>query len=207
MITKLEKTKLLSIAVMAHPSRERFFPYLKEKLGDDVPFSVDKNSEGVWSNSKKAWNLYDREAVFHAVIQDDAIVCENFRERAEEAVTNAIRKFGGDVAGSFYFGNRGTLREVAKAGLERGYCTMGRTPWAVAIFLPTYLIPEMIEFCDQMAEPQDDVRIGKFIKSKGMRVYFPMPSLIDHRSALEGVDSLVGDSGQGRKAFKFIDEK
>lgn len=198
--------KLLSIAVMAHPSREKFFPYLKEKLGD-VPFSIDHDSAGVWPNAKKAWSMFDPGALYHLVVQDDAIVCENFRERAEEAIIDAIRKNGSRVAISFYFGNRGTFHHIAEQGLERGYCMMARTPWAVAICLPSNLIPEMLAEAETMAQPQDDVRIGKFLKARKIRVYFPMPSLIDHRTAADGTESLVGDSGQGRKAFKFIDSK
>lgn len=206
LITKVPK--MLSISVMAHPSREKFFPYLKEKLGD-VPFSIDHNSTGVWPNARRAWAMFDPEALFHVVVQDDAIVCDRFRERAEEAIYNAFRAGISDVengfAVSFYFGNRGTLRGIAQAGLERGYCTMNRTPWAVAICLPTAIIPAMLKEAEEYAEPQDDARIGKFVRSRGMRVYFPIPSLIDHRTAAEGTPSIVGDSGQGRRAYKFID--
>lgn len=197
---------MLSISVMAHPSREKFFPYLKERLGD-VPFSIDHNSEGVWSNARKAWAMFDPEAQFHVVVQDDAIVCDDFQARAEEAIYNAFRAGVHNEHGfavSFYFGNRGTLRGVAKEGMERGYCTMGRTPWAVAICLPTSLIPEMLRECEEMAMPQDDVRIGKFIRSRSMRVYFPLPSLVSHRT---GESSLVGDEGKGREAAYFIDAK
>lgn len=197
-------TKLLSVSVMAHPSREKFFPYLKECLGD-VPFSIDTESEGVWPNAKKAWSMFDPEAAYHVVIQDDAIVCEDFLNHAEEAIVKA-----GDVVKdylppiSFYFGNRGTLKGIARDGMADGYCFMPRTPWAVAICLPTALIPEMLAFTENLAVPQDDVRIGKFIQSKGMKVYFPLPSLIDHRT---GEESLVGDEGSKRQAFAFINNR
>ena len=199
LITKLEKTKMLSISVMAHPSREKFFPYLKDRLGD-VPFSIDEKSEGVWQNARKAWSMFDPEAVYHVVVQDDAVICENFQERAEEVLIQAMRKFPMPAV-SFYFGNRSSLHGIAEEGMERGYCTMGRTPWAVAICLPTYLIPEMLAYCEELPMPQDDVRIGKFIREKGMRVYFPLPSLISHRTDEK---SLVGDPGKGRKAAFFI---
>lgn len=206
LISQLPYKKMLSISVMAHPSRERFFPYLKERLGD-VPFSIDHDSEGVWPNARRAWSMFDPEAQFHVVIQDDAIVCDNFLERAEEAIYDGFRKgihaaSDAGFAVSFYFGNRSGLHGQAKEGMERGYTTMRRTPWAVAICLPTNLIPEMLEFCEGLAMPQDDARIGTFIKSKEMKVYFPLPSLISHRT---GEESLVGDPGKGRQAAFFID--
>jgi hypothetical protein len=103
---------------------------------------------------------------------------------------------------SFYFGNRGTLKGIARDGMEAGYCLMNRTPWAVAICLPTGVIPDMLRECDDMPQPQDDVRIGRFISSRRMKVYFPLPSLIDHRLS----ESLVGDPGRGREAAFFIDK-
>ena len=46
--------KLLSIALQAHTSREKFFPYLRQELGPDAQFSIDDGSLGVWGNRKKA---------------------------------------------------------------------------------------------------------------------------------------------------------
>ena len=46
----------LSISIMAHPSRASFFPRLKEKLGDDVPFSIDQKNN-LLENCKAAWRL------------------------------------------------------------------------------------------------------------------------------------------------------
>lgn len=196
--------KILSVSVMAHPSREKFFPYLKEKLGD-VPFSIDEKSEGVWPNARRAWSMFDPDAAYHAVIQDDAVVCEKFLQRAEGEIIKANEKISEySPAISFYFGNRGTLKGIANEGLAEGFCIMPRTPWAVAICLPTAIIPEMLETAETYPMPQDDVRIGKFLLSKGIRVYFPLPSLVSHRT---GEDSLVGDPGKGREAHFFIDNK
>lgn len=206
MIIDTINTKLLSISVMAHPSREKFFPELKEKLGDDVPFSIDENSEGVWLNARRAWSMYDPTALYHAVIQDDAVVCDDFHERASQTVMDAIRAVGSsDVAISFYFGHRGNLKHIAQEGLKRGYCTMNRTRWGVGICLPTRIIPQMLEECETYGMPQDDVRIGKFLIGKGIRVYYPLPSLVDHRTENNGNRSLVADHGGNRRAYKFID--
>ena len=211
LITKVPK--MLSISVMAHVSRERFFPELRERLGD-VPFSIDHDltpprqrelgAPGLWHNCRAAWQMHDPEALYHVVIQDDAIVCRDFRARAEEAIYNGIRKYGSDLAFSFYFGNRHSERQKAAAALERGYITKTRSPWGVAICLPRDRIAPMIAYCDKENIPQDDVRIGRYMQRANLRCYFPLPSLVDHRPASDTL-SLVGDPGDNRRALYFID--
>lgn len=195
---------MLSISVMAHPSRERYFPYLEERLGD-VPFSIDRENAGLWANCRRAWLAHDPDAQFHVVIQDDAIVCDNFRSRAEKAIRDAGQAMEGrPFALSFYHGNKEEFAEEARQGLARGYVVRERPGWGIAICLPTALIPDMVAECDTFDMPQDDERITKFLLGRGIKVYFPMPSLIDHRTDDE-TPSLVGDPGKGRHAFAFID--
>jgi len=190
----------LSISVMAHPSREKFFDYLKERLGD-IPFSIDTSGIGVWENCKRAWMMADRSADYHVVIQDDAIVCENFKERAIEEII----KSGGDKALSFYFGRRGNMIEMSQEGLKNGHIILPGVRWGLAICMRTELIEDMIKFAERLNTPKDDARISRFLTNRGIKTYYPIPSLIDHRPH-EEAESLVGDVGKGRVAYKFIDE-
>ncbi len=188
---------------MAHPSRQEHFSYLLEKLGN-VPFSIDYQSIGEWDNAKKAWMMHDPEAEWHVVIQDDAIVCENFRERAIEVIEKAKEVLGTeDYVCNFYYGHRKSAEKVSAEALKKGYWTNGYPKWGVAICMKTKFIKEMIEFGEKIDNvgTKDDARIGAFIGSKGLKVYFPMPSIIDHRHG----KSLVGDPGELRNAYKFID--
>lgn len=195
--------KFLTASVMAHPSREKFFPYLRIRLGIDTPFAVDEDGGGVWPTCRKAWALSVRkDSLYHVVIQDDAIVCEDFYERATEAIMGGLRRFGSDLAFSFYFGRRGNLTPESEKALARGWTTRVSPTWGVAICLPTHLILPMIEYADKLNHKQDDYRIGSFLRHRKIRTYFPMPSLVDHRIHTE---SLVGDPGRGRCAYKFID--
>lgn len=189
------------MSVMAHPSRAEFFPYLSRCLGD-VPFAIDNKQIGVWANCKRAWRLSDPSADYHCVIQDDAILCEGFVEKAVEFVKKHHEE-GKPKAFSFYFGNRSADLDQAREGMKVGWTKKRAPTWGVAICLPTDLIPEMIEYCDTLFERQDDTRIGKFLKSRGIETYYPMPSLVDHRIELE---SLVGDPGKHRRARFFIDD-
>jgi len=113
--------------------------------------------------------------------------------------TNGVR----DRAFGFYFGNKAIFKKLADDGMKVGY-VMKRVPgWGLATCLPTVLIPRMLEVCDTFKNPQDDVRIGKFLSRNKIPIYFPMPSLVDHRW---GEKSLVGDPGRYRRAWHFIDE-
>jgi len=193
----------LSISVMAHPSREAKFAYLRSRLGEDTPFAVD-DGRGIIENCLHAWELHDPEASHHVVLQDDSIVCEGFKEKAEAFIDRVHRQYkGGHKAFSFYFGARQALQQLAVAGMKQGYVIRRRPYWGVAICLPVPLIPEMIREVRAMTgnEKHDDARIGNYLAQKGIAVFFPMPSLIDHSHG----HSLVGDPGENRHAFAYID--
>lgn len=188
----------LSISIMAHPSRLSLLPYLHERLGD-CPESID-NGSGLWENAKRAWKMYDPSANYHAVIQDDAIICNNFMERASQVIKRSQEVFNNSPHFiNFYYDKILAPTNMVEEIIKQGYITRSKVCWAVAICMPTNLIDEMITFCDLKNIPQDDERITDFMKSKGLRCYFPIPSLVDHRP--ESV-SLVGNSGE-RKAWRF----
>lgn len=191
---------------MAHESREKYFDYLRKELGD-VPFSIDKvkghkGHIGVWKNCKRAWEMHDPKADYHVVIQDDAVLCKGFRKKAEDFINqfHTDKKLRGF---SFFYGDKLGFRDMGMQGKKDG-CVFRSSPnWGVAICMPTHIIQKMIEECDKMYQPEDDVRISKFTKKIGMVIVFPIPSLVDHRE--EDV-SLVGDKVI-RKALFFIDNE
>ncbi len=164
----------LSISVMAHPSRKEFFEYLKSKLGD-VRFSIDEG-KGLILNCRNAWSMYDPTADFHVVIQDDAIVCENFRELAE----NFLDKFP-DMPVSFFHTDNMSWKKRRRDGLRDGYIKHSALGGGVALCLPTKLIPEMLMMYDELLFKADDHRVGHFVLKKRLEWHFPIPTLIDHR--------------------------
>ncbi|MDD5068067.1 MAG: hypothetical protein PHN89_00500 [Candidatus Pacebacteria bacterium] len=188
------KKKKLSISIMAHPSREKYFGYLKEKLGD-VPFSID-GSGSIWNNRKRAMMMYDENAQFHLVLQDDAIIGNDFIRRAEQILNDD------NIVYSFYFGNRRNMKKIADKGMANGFVISDWLTWGLAICIPTKIIEDVIENCDRMHIKNDDTRIARYLRKRGIRIYYTMPSLIDHRADIK---SLVNDS-IGRKARYFIGE-
>ena len=183
---------------MAHPSREKYFGYLKEKL-NNPKFSIDVDSKGLLWNCVNSWKMHDLDSDYHIVVQDDAIVCKDFIEKA----TKLIEK-NGRYLYSFYHANRPAFKDQVEYALKNGgYIIKKNFHSGLAMAIPTDLIPSMIEFFEKQKEPADDVRIGIWAKSIGMLNFIPIPSLIDHRDE----KSLHGNNKQNlyRRAYKFID--
>lgn len=186
----------LSISVMMHPDRQQFADYLKDNLGD-VDFVYDRG-KGIWDTCRRAWQKRDPQADFHLVLQDDAILCSNFRHRAEESLRDGFPH-------SFYFGYRQKWIQMGKRGLKRGEIIKGGLNWGIAVCLPLELVDPMIEFADKssIADHLDDMKIREFLISRNLKVRYPMPSLVDHRSELPSF--VTGKIELERKAFAFID--
>lgn len=159
---------------MAHPSRSEFFEYLRERLGD-VPFAIDDGC-GLIQNCRRAWTMYDPTADYHVVIQDDAIICNDFYNRAV-----AVLEKANGLPVSFIHISPVSYKKF-KADREKNGAIMHLgLSGGVALCLPTKLIPEMLAHYDNNKTPMDDHRVGMYTISKGLNWYFPIPSLVDHR--------------------------
>jgi hypothetical protein len=191
----------LSISIMAHPSRDQWVEEIRKQVGG-CPVAFDAGC-GIISNCATAWLLrndstYNGESDYHCVLQDDAVPCRNFRKRAEKLLAS----FSAPTAVSFYMGKRGNLGKEQAAALRQGHC-FGPLRWGVAVCLPVAWITPMLRSYKRQTSRQDDNRIRRWLTSQHQQVYYPVPSLVNHR---EG-PSLVGDPGSQRVAYRFIDDK
>lgn len=159
---------------MAHPSRAEYIPYLKEHLGD-VPVAWDEKQD-IWDTCRRAWLLHDPEADFHFVIQDDAIIGRDFHERLQKLVQN------GDFVYNLYIGRPRFKAHILKIK-ERGGDRMIRSNihHEIALGFPTKYIKEMVEHCDNAGATSDRF-INGYVNKKKLKVFFPLPSLINHRN-------------------------
>jgi len=200
--TYQRKKVTLSISVMAHPKRAEFFPYLKERLGDNVPFSIDQKNN-LLENSKAAWRLHDPNCDFHVVVQDDCVVCDNFHERAVKFISEQEEKRIAECRRpqgyNFFLKNADDGSEITIDG-DAYYDKWTRA--GLSICLPTELIPAMLEEFDRQRSRHDDDRISMFMQKHGFRIVFPFPSLVDHRIELDSLANNV----VGLRAIKFIDD-
>lgn len=192
----------VSASIMMHPSRTQYRDYLLDKLVDfgKVKISMDRGL-GILDTSRRAWEMFDKDSDYHLVIQDDAVIGKNFKENVlkqiEKKPTHAF---------SFYFGNRKRFYRTARLAAAQGGVEMNWLSWGVAICLPTMIIPEMLEFLGEITgklENHDDTAIAHYLKKIELPVWYPMPSLVDHRNEKSLVES---DPGGGRRAYKFIGE-
>lgn len=165
----------MSFAVMAHPSREKYFEYIKKHLGADVPMFIDHDNRGIWWNARRAWLAFDPQAEWHCVCQDDLIFGKHFIEMAWGSVF-------GDAVFSFYMGKRPRFAAMVEEARVKGtpYLELKNLHHECCFAMRTERIQEMIEFCDAL-NPDSDRYINKYINAKKLKVYFPMPSLVDHR--------------------------
>ena len=144
--------------------------------------------------------LYDPAADFHCVVQDDAIVCDNFREKAAAFIAEQEKKRKAALRPAQGY-NFFLKQDRHKSPLwpQDGVYIDRVTRGGVAICLPTAHILPMLREYDRQRSKHDDDRISEYVKRNGLRMIFPVPSLIGHRSE---VNSVAGN-GHSLDVWKF----
>ncbi len=181
-----------SISIMAYHTRDKYVSYLKGELGD-VPVAMDYGEKGIWQNCKDAWRLHDNKK-WHCVLQDDSIIGKDFHRRAEKILDSE------DCIVSLYAGEK----LGAKIGeVWEGVFVSDRIFNENALCMQTKHIEPMIEFCDSR-NAKNDKLINKYAKMKGLKIHYPIPSLIDHREIESIYRKQRNKTQQVRKAYKFL---
>lgn len=167
----------ISIAVMAHIARKKYFDYLKEGLGN-VPFAIDDGTKkNLWENCKDAWNSVDKSKEWGLVLQDDSILCKNFYPE----LNRILEEIGDrDYIISLYAGNRMRLRIDRAIEKKHNYVIDTKIYNENALCIRTKWIEEMLRFCD-LRNPLTDKMIQTYARRKELRIYYPVPSIVDHR--------------------------
>jgi hypothetical protein len=186
---------------MAHPRRAAFIPELQAAL--DRPSTVvwDDGSNSRWGTGRRALLAYDPDATHHLVLQDDAVIPRDLVAGLEAALQHAPQ----DVPVCLYVGKvrpyKEMVTEYVKRARDASWLVMDRINWGVAIAFPTILIDELVAYCDTQTIPNYDSRMSKWFEAKRIPVWYPFPSLVDHRES----PSLVPGRGHaGRVAHRFI---
>ncbi len=163
--------KKLSIVIMAHPTRAKFIPYLKEKLGD-VPVVYDEKNN-IWDTCRRAWLAHDLSAEYALVIQDDAIICDNFIEQAETALKE-------DHIYSFFAGKLLASRIRYAMKNKQNVVFAGMIFNEIALCMLSSRVKDMVHFCDDR-QARTDQEIARWARLRKLQVCYPIPSLVDHR--------------------------
>lgn len=196
----------LSASIMAHPDRSALVTDLQGRLDRDVPVYWDPegkpsgNADRGWRVAAGAWALRDPGADWHLLLQDDALPCLDLLaglERALEGVPD-------DAIVMPYLGQGGAhgarWARVGQAADQTGarWIITDRVHWGVAIAVPTWLVPELIERANRMTGTTDDMRVSGWAKSRHADVWYTWPSLVDHRP----VPSITKHRAADRRAVR-----
>jgi len=189
-----------SISIMMCPARLKYKDYLISKLGNATVI-MDRGL-GLWDTARRSWLSYDKRADYHIVVQDDAIIGKDFYQNLEMTIQKNPNK-----AYCLYLGNRESFRKESEEWLIAGGVERDIVNWGVAVCLPTQIIEDCMSECDTMNEYRDydDQRLSKYLQNIGMTVWYPFPSLVDHRWEEKSImDRNLPN--KIRKALNFIGE-
>jgi hypothetical protein len=156
-----------------------------------------------WDTGRRSWQAVGRSASHGLVIQDDALVCRDLVAGVEKALQHVPD--GSPLC--LYCGRVRPNRELVQglvraAGPGTSWLSMGQIHWGVGIVLPTAAIDDMIAWCDKHPEIDNyDLRISAWVANRGLTVYYPWPSLVDHR---ESPSLVPGRTPAGRRAHRFL---
>lgn len=194
----------LSVAIMAHQKRERWVPLLQEQVPQAQVVWDRRNDR--WDTGARSLMAFDKDAEWHMVIQDDALLPPDFYE----GVSRMLRHVPPAHPVGLYYGRvRPRAMEThgltVKAKRENASFILHNGPWwGVGIVLPTEHIPAVVKWGDANQQiPNYDRRISRWYGTQDIPCYYTVPSLIEHRT--EDNPSLVpGRTGQNRRAWAFV---
>lgn len=192
----------VSVAIMAHPRRAAFVPELKATLDRPAEVVWDDGSNSRWGTGRRALLAYDPTATHHLVLQDDSVIPRDLVAGVEQMLTHAPE----DVPVCLYVGKVRPYKEMVAEYVKRAaggasWLVMDRLNWGVAVILPVSMIEAVVAAGDAQTIPNYDSRMSTFFEAKGIPVWYPWPSLVDHR---ESPSLVPGRVGAGRVAHQFI---
>lgn len=189
----------VSVAVMAHPSRQKMVGGLLDALDRPAQVVWDMHNDR-WETGTRALQTYVPNSTHHLVIQDDAVPCRDLVAGVERLLplipdgcpmvlyTGVYRKF---------------ISEMNQAYMQKPFDWL-LTPgilWGVGVVVPTSDISDIISYCEGRPEQNYDMRMSRYYENvKKCWVWAPIPSLVDHRDG----PSLVAGRKGGRRAWRFI---
>ena len=204
---------IISCGVVAHPSRAVDAMNLAHQLDEvgAVRICTDLAGIGAPANHRATWRAaWTPAADWCLVIEDDAILCQDFAARLlialESVTTDVVSLYAGTNYPAILANVLGD-RVLSAAEVGWPYVTDPYLNHAVAVAVRTPLVPPMIAHTDQFPAVPIDTAISGWLLSTGRHVAYTVPSLVDHRDG----PTLLGDHGDGhtrslpRKAVIFAD--
>lgn len=204
-------TVTLTSVVAAHPVRAKHAQALADRIGCDVIYDTNPTPSAEpaqrWATTRRAWETAAAANTdWSLVIQDDAIVCQDFHA----GMTAALTALNTDAIVSPYLGTSRpmqprVLKAIATADEHRHtWIKLPATGWAVALAAPTHTVPDMLTYCSRPGKINHniDTRIDQYYREAArLPAMYTHPQLADHR----GLPSLIGrDREDQRRSHRFI---
>lgn len=190
---------MLSLAIMAHPSRAAQVAELEAQLPAAQVVWDEIGSR--WDTGRRSMLAYDAAADFHCVVQDDAVLCDNFIEQVQAALATVG---AGPVAfylGRSYLAGWPTALLLRRARAKGASWIQGPGPhWGVAVAVRTSEIAAMVAWCDGSTIQNYDLRMAAYWKARGRLCSYSVPCLVDHHA---GPSLVTGRGSNGRRAACF----
>jgi hypothetical protein len=164
---------------------------------------MDDGTLGETRNGDKAWRMYDRHADWHVVLQDDAILCDQFTIHLRRAL-----EFAPETVVSLYVGTgrpqqKRVEKAVRQADVVRSAWLMAPALfWGVAVAMPTRLVSPFLLWGQMSANEAYDRRIGSFITRRNQQVWYTWPSLVDHADGPTLLQHQWGAPTMDRRAWR-----
>lgn len=201
----------VSIAIMHHPSRPEVLARLEADLvAMGAPYEVvsDPDPDGQpnpWRCAREAWRATPADCTHRLVIQDDALVCEEFPEGVRLALEAQP-----DHPVSFFVNFLGF--QCARAQLDAcsrcdAWAWLPLNSWypTVATALPRDMALDLGAWRANEKTRADDAVLALWANRRGTRVLQTCPSLVQHDE--EAVSTVVGrNRTRNRGAACFIGE-
>lgn len=190
---------------MAHRRRAQFVDELLPQLpGTKVTWDRENDR---WDTGRRSMLAFDPDADWHLVVQDDAVLCPDFLPAVEAALSHVPER-----PVSFYTGRVRPYAASIKTAVTRAraagkpWLAMRGPHWGVAVAIPTHLIEDMIEWCDQqVGVPNYDRRMEKYFTRREILCWHSIPSLVDHRVGEENPSLIPGrGAAPSRTAHEWI---
>jgi len=205
LVRKVEGRPTLSVAIMAHASREKWVPDLEAQLGN-VKTVWDRMNDR-WDTGARALVAYDPNCTHHLVVQDDALLPPDFLE----GVKKMLEYIPYPSPVGLYYGRVRPRETHTRMLVQRAkqqnasFIRHGGPWWGVGIIIPTANIPEIVKWGDSRPDiPNYDRRISRWYQENDIECYYPVPSLIEHRHGDENPSLVPGRTGINRRAWQFV---
>lgn len=191
----------LSIAIMTHPDRKDQLQNLVDQIGDQVEYTIHEDTEGlgIWGNAMRAWRAYTPEATHHMVLQDDAVLSQNFFSIARKLISRVnpgdTVSFCDKLQSEMNLAQREGFHWVVTTKVRHGQCLVQPVPQ----------IEDFIHFAEWFVRPDydhDDGRLEIFLKRHRRAIWHSVPSLVEHDD--RGSVGLPPNDDEPYLGFKFI---